>query len=247
MDENRNNEIDLLELIRYLLRHVAIILICAVVLGAAAFVGVKVFKTPYYTASTRIYILNRSKNDTTTYSDLQSSDKLAADYEVLITGRNVTNTVISRLNLNMSDGALARKINVSNTDGTRILQISVTDTDPARAAAIANCVREVSQEQIMEIMEIDAVNLVYEATVPTAIAGPNAKKYALLGAVLGGMLAAAVLFIRFLTDDSMRTEEDVERFLGLNTLAMIPFNEKLPNTQAAAKRPAKRPAAKKRS
>lgn len=247
MDENRNNEIDLLELIRYLFRHIAIILICTVVLGAAAFVGVKLFKTPYYTASTRIYILNRSKDDITTYSDLQSSDKLAADYEVLITGRNVTNIVISRLNLNMSNSALAKKISVSNTNGTRILQITVTDTDPARAAAIANCVREVAQEQIMAIMEIDAVNLVYEATVPTNKAGPNAGKYGLLAAVLGGMLATAVLFLRFLTDDSMRTEEDVERFLGLNTLAMIPFNDKLPNPQAAAKRGIKVPAPKKKA
>ena len=33
-----------------------------------------------------------------------------------------------------------------------------------------------------------------------------------------------VLVIRFLMDDTIKTSEDVERYLGLSTLAMIPIN-----------------------
>lgn len=218
-------EIDLKELLFYILKHIIWPVLLAAVFAAGAFAYAKYTMKPTYGAYTRIYILNQTNTDVIGYNDIQSSRQLASDYEVLITGKNVTQRVTDQLNLPYTAADLTKMITVSVVDDTRILQIGVTSYDPQEAADIANCVREVAAEQIVEIMGVDAVNLVYEATVPTTPNGPATRKYIILAAVVGFMLVAAILTIRFLSDDTIKDEEDVSRYLQLNTIGVIPMSK----------------------
>ena len=101
----------------------------------------------------------------------------------------------------------------------------MTDTDPVRAMEIANAVREAASEHIMNVMDIQAVNVVETANLPTHAAGPNTTRNVLLGGMLGAVLVAGILVVRYLLDDTLKTTEDVERYLGLSVLAVIPLNE----------------------
>ena len=76
--------------------------------------------------------------------------------------------------------------------------------------------------QIKNIMEVDAVKLVYTADVPKAPSSPNVARDTVLSAVIGVVLSVAVLSVIYLLDDTIRTEEDVEKRLGLNVLGVIP-------------------------
>ena len=222
--DNRTEEleIDLLDLFLYLKKK--IVMICAVVIACAAcgFLFTKLCIPYTYTASTRIYVLNRQSETSVVSSDYTISNYMINDYTVLITGQNVTKEVVAQLDLGMTHQELSNKIEVTSPDNTRILQINVTDTDPKRAADIVNCVREVSMEQIMEIMNVDAVNLVYEADVPNKPSGPSVKKNTLLAAIIGFAAVVGVFVVIYLLDDTIRTEEDVEKHLGLATLGVIP-------------------------
>ena len=108
---------------------------------------------------------------------------------------------------------------------TRIISITVTDTDPVRAMEIANAVREAASEHILNVMDIQAVNVVETANLPTYASGPNTARNILLGGMLGAALVMGILVVRFLLDDTVKTTEDVERYLGLSVLAVIPLNE----------------------
>ncbi|MGM9616112.1 YveK family protein [Butyricicoccus sp.] len=227
MDNKNMIEIDLVDLFYYLRKRIWIVLTAALACGLAAFLVSTFVMTPQYTASTRIYILNKSEDAGVNYSDIQSASQLAKDYEVLITGRNVTSQVIEKLSLDMSDGELAKKISVKDQDETRIMQINVTDTDPERAAQIANCVRDVAKAQIMNIMQIDAVNVVYDAVVPSAPSSPNTKKNVILIIGLAVILTLFILVLCYIADDTIKTEEDVERYLQLTTIGIIPYSRKM--------------------
>ncbi len=50
-------------------------------------------------------------------------------------------------------------------------------------------------------------------------------KNTFIGGVLGIFLMIAVILVRFLMDDTVKTPEDVEKYLQLSTLAVIPLNE----------------------
>lgn len=225
--QNEEFEIDLLDLFNYLKKKAPIIivsfLVCAV-LGAAATIFLM---KPVYTAVTRMYVLNRSSETLISSSDYNVSNYMVSDYEVLITGENVAKEVIKQLDLNTTTEALISRISVEAIENTRVLQIQVVDTDAQRAADIANSVREVASIQIKEIMDVDAVNLVYEATTPTQKSGPSLKRNTVLAAALGLVASVGILIVMFVLDDTISTEEDVERYLGLSTLGVIPTSKEL--------------------
>ena len=222
-NQHRNEiEIDLVELYYYLRKKLWIVAVVAMVCAVLGYGYTTFFMDTQYTARTRIYVLNRSDETRVSYSDFQISNVLLEDYVVLITGQNVTKEVVKEMNLNMTAAQLESMISVSAPSDTRVIQISVTDTDPQRAADIANCVREIASVQIKEIMDVDAVNLVYEADVPQYKSGPNVRRNAILAAALGFLVSVAVLIVVHLVDDTIRTEEDVEHYLGLSVMGVIP-------------------------
>lgn len=226
--ENQNEmDINLVDLFFYLKKKILLIAAVFVACAVVGFLGTKLLVENEYTASTRVYVLNRSSETTVVYSDYQISSKMLSDYKVLITGRNVTEEVISLLGLDWDDEDLARKISVTSPEDTQFVQINVTDTDPQRAADIANAVREVASVQIKELMDIEAVNLVYEAKVPKDPSGPNTMLNTVLAAGAGLILILAVLVLVFILDDTIRSEEDVERYLGLSVMGVIPDDEEL--------------------
>lgn len=237
-------EFNLMELLYYLKKKIVFIAIAAAVCALAGFLVSSLFMTPQYTASTRVYVLNRSSEGSVVSSDFTISNYVIADYKELITGQNVTKEVIRELDLDMAPGTLSGKISVTAPANTRVLQISVTDANPEMAAAIANCVREIASAQIRDIMDVDNVNLIYEAEVPTSPASPNVKKNTLLAGILGLAVAVCIFSVVFILDDAIRTEEDVTHYLGLSTLGVIPISSELatasPRPQSAASRPAKK-------
>lgn len=254
--ENHNEEfeIDLIDLLYYLKKKVWIIAAALVIGAVIGLAFTMLFVDTEYTATTRMYVLNRSSETAVSSSDYSISNYMISDYEVLITGQNVTKEVINRLGLDMTTKELSSKISVSAVDSTRVLQITVVDTKAQRAADIANCVREVASQQIKEIVNVEAVNLVYEAEVPQQKSGPSLAKNTILAAVLGMIAAVGVFVVIYILDDTIRTEEDVERYLGLSVLGVIPASEeiergtaKLPDASKKAKKkiPAKQPAGKK--
>lgn len=251
--ENRNEEmeLDLLELFYYLKKRIIVIAAALLVFAVIGFVGTKVFITPEYTTNTRMYVLNRSNENNVVTSDFQIASYVMSDYKALITGQNVTKEVIKKLNLDMTPAALSKMIQVTSPDNTRVLQINITHTDPRKAADIANTVREVASAQIKDIMDVDAVKLVYEAEVPEFPSGPNATRNGVIAAVLGLVLAVGVYTVIFILDDTIRTEEDVTRYLGLGTLGVIPVSTEMGtlganrvDKKAGGKKPASKPVAK---
>lgn len=47
-------------------------------------------------------------------------------------------------------------------------------------------------------------------------------KWTFIGGVLGVLLVCVIILIQYLMDDTIKSSEDVEKYLGLSTLALIP-------------------------
>lgn len=243
MNENKKNqqqdgevEINLAELVPYLFHWFWLIAIVGLLTAAIAFGYSAFVLTPKYQSTTKVYILSKQGNDDkVTYSDTQLANSLTKDFKEMIKSRTVLETVIKECNLPESYEALAGNVSVSNTSDTRIVGINVKDTNPSRAQYIANAVREVAAIHLQEVMDLEAVNVVEEANLPTKIVEPSKKKYTLIGFLIGVVITIAVLIIRYYLDDSIKTSEDVERYLGMTTLATIPMFEGTESTKKSKK------------
>ena len=209
MTEQTVFEIDLVGLLHCLKRKIMVILGITVLCGVFSFIFSSFWLPQEYVATTRVYVLGRSETNGVTSADFALSNYLVSDLQVLITGRNVTDVVVDTLELDMSQEELAGKIRVSAEGNTRVLQISVTDVDAILAAEIANCVRNVASEQIKRILEIDAVNLVYEAKAPDEPTSPNVMKITVLGAAVGLILSTSTVSVRFFMIDSVKRKRNV--------------------------------------
>ena len=231
MNENKKNqqqdgevEINLAELIPYLFHWLWLIAIVGLLTAAIGFAISAFVLTPKYQSTTKVYILNKSNDkDTVTVSDTQLATYLTKDFKELIKSRTVLETVVNECNLKETAEALNGKISVGNTQDTRIISISVKDENPERAQYIANAVREVAAIHLREVMDLEAVNVVEEANLPKQPVEPSKRKFTLIGFLIGAVITIAILIIRYYLDDSIKTSEDIERYLGMTTLATIPM------------------------
>lgn len=228
-------EIDLREVFFHLWANLHIIILATLIGAMAMYLLSSVVLSKKFESSTKMYVLNQQDSQSLTYSDLQTGSQLTKDYAELVKSRTVTSQVIADLNLqsayadmrDITPDKLAEMISVTTQTDTRILQITVTDTNPTRAQDIADAVRKAAANHIYEVMDIEAVNVVDYANLPEGPVSPNVLKNIIIGALLGFVIAAAIFVIVEITDDTIKTPDDVERYLELSVLASIPYDESM--------------------
>ena len=145
---NEEATIDLGALFSAIWDKIVIIILAGVALACVAFLGTKLFITPTYDSTTKIYVVNSQTDSAITYSDVQLGSQLTKDYMELVKSRPVVEGVIAELGLEDTYEELCSKISVANAADTRILAITVTDENPRMAQNIANQLRGAVAEQI---------------------------------------------------------------------------------------------------
>ena len=219
-----SDTIDLMELFYRLLARWKLILILAVALALAAGVYTMEFVTPMYQATSTIYVLSRT-DSAINMSDLQIGSALTSDYIKVFKMWEVHEEVISNLNLPYSYSQMRGNLSVVNESDTRMLDITFTSPYAEEAAAVANEYAKVASQYIADTMSTEKPNIMSVALVPSNPVSPNKTKNVLLGFILGAVLASAIVIIQMLLDDKYKTAEDIRRYTGLATLAIVPIED----------------------
>ena len=120
---------------------------------------------------------------------------------------------------------LVSKISIDNPSDTRILSITAKDPDPVLAKDLADAVAKTSSNYIGDIMEMVPPKIIEEGVVPEEKTSPSNGRNALLGAALGIVLICGLTVVEELLNDTVQSEEDVEKYLGLTVLASVPLRE----------------------
>lgn len=237
-------EIDLREIFDVLRKNLLIIVLSALLGGMLMFYISTALLSKTFESTTKIYVLNRQEAQTVTYNDLQTGTQLTKDYAELVTSRTVTTQVIADLDLQsryedmneITPDELADMITVEAKQDTRVIYITVKDKNPTRAQDIANAVRIAASKQIYDVMDIEAVNVVDYANLPEGPISPNVKLLVIIGCIFCAIIAVAVSVIIYMLDDTIKTPDDVERYLALSVLASIPFDETMTSKRKRTKR-----------
>lgn len=217
-------EIDLLQLLRALKKRILWIIGAGVLFGGAFGAFSKFVITPQYTSTAMVYILSK-ETTLTSLADLQIGSQLTKDYKIIVTSRPVLSEVISKLKLDLTYEQLVSKISIDNPSDTRILSITAEDPDPVLAKDLADAVAKTSSNYIGDIMEMVPPKIIEEGVVPEEKTSPSNGRNALLGAALGIILICGLTVVEELLNDTVQSEEDVEKYLGLTVLASVPLRE----------------------
>ncbi|KMY52976.1 hypothetical protein AC623_02375 [Bacillus sp. FJAT-27231] len=220
MDET----ITLHDLVGTLRKHLKLLLCIAFVSALASAIISYFVLTPIYQSTTQL-LINQTKTDQQPYNpmEVQANLQLINTYNVIIKSPVILEKVADNLNLKLTVKKLSNKITVQNEKDSQVVNVSVEDPDPKQAAAIANEIAAVFQEDIVNIMNVDNVSILAKAEATKGISPvkPQPLLNILIAFIIGLMAGIGVAFLREYLDNTIKTEQDVERLLGLSVLGSV--------------------------
>lgn len=169
--------------------------------------------------------------------DLYAKNRLVS-YTDQINNWNFVSDALKKAKLNIDPGQVMGKLTVGHNPDANTVQIIMTDTDPTRAAAVVNALGDAFVAQAAD----DASEIVkaYTSTTdntphgtvqilkldtpspPRTPIGPRVKLNTVAAALLGAVFGILLTFVVEYFDDTLRTEDDVDRYLEIPTLVGIP-------------------------
>ena len=220
----QEDTIDLVELFWVLVNRWKIILltmlITAMLAGVYYLVGVK----PSYQADASIFITNNES--VITVSDLQLSSELTEDYAKIIKSRNVLKQVIKELDLDLDYRGLSKLVSVTNPDNSQIITITVTCGDVELCRDIANSLMNIGLDRIYQVVGSSEPTVIdYSEAEAVDEITPALTKYLAIGLLLGLIAACGLICVRYMTDTTLKTEDDLKRYLDIPVLSVIPYYE----------------------
>ena len=221
-----DDEIDLAELFFVLWRKAWIIILCLVLGAGLSFGYTKFFVQPQYKSSSMIYIFSKTTTVTSAI-DLQIGKQLTVDFEILGKSRPVLEKVISDLALDTDYESLLNTVEVSNPTDSRIIKITVTNPDPQLACDIANTLASNLAARVAEVIDTEKPSSVEDAVPAIRPSSPSKVRNTALGGIIGALIAISIILIRYYSDMSVKDEDDVRKYLGLGTLASIPYEKSI--------------------
>jgi len=176
-----------------------------------------------YQSDTSIFVgkSNNMQNDQMVYNDILIGNQLVKDYRELVKSRLITNIVIKRLNLPLNAKQLSRKLNVSLKNDTRFIEITAQDTDPVMAQKIANEIASVFKEKAVELIDVENVQIIDVAELPTEPIKPNRKLNIAIAAFIGLMVGIGLVFLIEYMDNTIKTVDDIKKYVDLPVIGTI--------------------------
>lgn len=221
--QNEYIEIDLLRLLRAVWRHMALVVLAAILCGGAAFAAARYLVPVKYQASTLLYVNNSAISVGSTsisLSDLSASQSLVETYIVILNTRLTLNEVVEKAGVDYSFTKMKKMVEAEALNGTEIFEVTVTSRDAEEAARIANTIARILPDKIAQIVDGSSVRTVDWAVVPEKPYSPSYPKYAVIGALAGLLLSVGAVVLRELMDDQIHSEEDLLQTYSLPLLAM---------------------------
>lgn len=224
--QNEEIEIDLLELFHALLKKWWLIfiggMIGAIVMGCVT----KFLITPQYESSAMLYVLNKTTT-VTTMADIQIGSALSSDFAVIATSKPVIDAAIEQLEeetgKRYTRKDITNALEVHNIDDTRLLKITITHENSQVASDMANAIAEATSSQMAEIMKSEPPTIAEWAEPSEKPSSPSLLKNVVLGFLLVAVVICAFIVVLCILNDSIKTEDDINKYLGVPTLATIPY------------------------
>lgn len=215
-------EIDLLEILFLIKKRIVSILLTGLIIGTITGLITHYFIEDVYSSTSKLYILS-SSTSLTSLADIQIGTSLTKDYIQLVQSRPVVEEVIENLNLNRTYEEVLDQMTFSNPTDTRILVITARDPDPVLAKDIVDEFAKVARSNIADIMKIEEPSVVELGYIEEDPVSPSLIKNVLIGTLLGMFIMAAIVVVLYMLDDTVKSVDDIEKYLGLNTLTSVPL------------------------
>ena len=219
--------IDLIELLKAIMRKAWIIVLCSVVCACSGFCIARFFKTPMYTSSIMLYVNNGSINVGNTSFSISSSEISAAQslvktYAIILNNRTTLEKVIKKSGTDLTYKELSGMIESKSVNDTEVLKISVTSEDPKLSANLVNSISEVLPQRISEVIHGSSMEVFDSGIIDYHKVSPSFTEYTITGFLIGFLLAIIGICVSFFLDSTIHDEEYLVKNYDYPLLVSIP-------------------------
>lgn len=214
-------ELDLKSLFSYIFNKKLYIILITAIFLFVAIIYTGYFKTPLYQSYTTVLLTKESDSTTITNTDILLNESLVDTYREIIKSRKVMRTVKNNLKLDYSIDELNKIVSVSSVNDTEIIKITVTNKDSKLACDIANETANVFNGEIVKLFNIQNVGIVDVAEESKEAYNINTLKSVVIFGGIGFILSIGIIFLVFYFDTTVKSEEEIEKLLGLPVIGKI--------------------------
>ena len=191
--------------------------------------------TPQYASEARLFVSTAQSDTSAAYQGGLFSAERVTSYADLVSGRELSSRVASRLDLESPPEELAEQISAVVVPETVILQLTVVDSDPRQARRLAQTYADELTKFVAELETNPGAqrapikaSIVDAASLPSSPVSPQPVRNLALGALLGLLLGLVTAVVRELLDTSVKSNEDVSQAVGAPVMGSIAYDSNAP-------------------
>lgn len=204
--------------------------VAGIVVGLIASIAISSQLPQTYEASSRLFLGSPASADSAgAYNGDLFSQQRAATYAQLVGNRDLAVKVIDDLGLTVSPDELASQVTGAQVPKTVLMEISATDSTAQGAANLADAYANNLVAYIKRLetpldsnQPASVLTVVQQAETPSAPASPSYVLNALLGMVLGALVAMLVMWLVNKLDMTVRSEDQLADAAGVPVLGTLP-------------------------
>lgn len=214
--------ISLKELFAVLRKRLSLIVIVTVLATVISGVVSYSFLKPVYQSSTQILVSQAAAGSLSSIAgiSLDNDAKYIETYNVILKSPYILDQVAEKLSLEKLG---SNDISVTQEGKSQVVSIAVQNGKPAEAVKIANEIAKVFQHEISQLMMIDNIHILSPAELPEnpVPIKPQPVLNMAIAFVVGLMASVGIAFLLEYLDNTIKSEQDIEKLLGVPVLGVI--------------------------
>lgn len=215
-------EISLVEIGAVLLKHWKLLFFLPLLAAFITYAVSSYFFTPQYESTSTLIVLpftEQMEGSGVIRHDVASTRQVVQSVKEMTLRVDTMTRVIGDLNLPYTATELRNKVEIDVADVTTI---SVVDYSPERAQTINNHVTFVLMEYITDTARLENVEILNSANLPREPVNDRTLLNMAVALVLALMVSVALAFLFEHLDNTIKTAEDAQKYLGVQVLGVIP-------------------------
>ena len=237
---DKGKTLDVAKILSACLKYWWVILLSGIVFAGAGFAAAKITHEQTYSSQISFIASNTSSEngtqkvvdskvyskDYTSSSDVTASKDLTNTFVYVLTSNEILQNCIDSLHLsNMfpNTNSLKKCIEVEAIEDTQKLDLTVTTKDAKVSKDIADEIMNNYEEVLDDVMPYTSLKVLDE---PQMATNPNSDNNSVIftgvGGLIGLCLCALIILIKVSFDDTITNVEDINRYIGLDVLGIVP-------------------------
>lgn len=217
-------DIDLRDIYQIIKKRIGLIVIITLTTTFLASIISVFFISPIYESKVGI-IISKETGEKITSSDVSMYQSLMQTYRDVASTNKVAQMTAEKLGEGIKASDLKKNVTVTAKTGTMILNITYKSNVAVNSFKGAEAYAESFVERAKELLPEGNVTIMDNAELPKSPVKPNVFLNILIAFFLGLMISVGLSFLLEYLNNTIVSKEDVEKYLELSVIGIIPNYE----------------------